>query len=227
MKSNNCYCTAAMILLGLLACRNSTGQGTTYVSNLDRPSVGSLAVGSDSWYAADFSTGKNAEWFVLNSVQLKMTNATGFPSDFLVTIHTNYNPTFGRPGASLGELVGSSDPASPGIYTYTPLSPITLYGHGALYYIVVTAGTAVAEGAYRWNTVSSYTYNPDGWGAAYSYNSINGLAWIPNNFSPQFAVNATGTPEPTTGLFFFMAGFLAVGSRYQRQDSGSRIILPG
>ena len=36
-------------VFGLLAPQTLTAQGTTYLSNLEQPSIGGLAVGSNSW----------------------------------------------------------------------------------------------------------------------------------------------------------------------------------
>src|ERR1035441_4891149 len=44
-------------VFGLLAPQIIQAQGTTYLSNLDQSSVGSVAVGSDSWLAGIFNTG--------------------------------------------------------------------------------------------------------------------------------------------------------------------------
>jgi hypothetical protein len=43
---------------------------------------GSPSVASDSWLAAEFGTGTDASGYVLNSVQLGMTDASGNPSGF-------------------------------------------------------------------------------------------------------------------------------------------------
>jgi hypothetical protein len=60
-------------------------QGTmTYVSNLDQSSVGSVAVGSNSWLTEVFRVGTNPGGYVLNSIQLAMTDAVGSPGGFQV-----------------------------------------------------------------------------------------------------------------------------------------------
>src|ERR1035441_8828957 len=126
-------------------------QGTTYLSNLDQSSVGSLPVGSNSWVAAGIYTGTNPGGYVLNSIQLAMTDASGNPSGFMAML---YNPLHGGPpsgpGTSLVTLNGSLNPVTAGTYTYAAPSNLTLPPHNE-YFIVLTAETAVANGAYEWS----------------------------------------------------------------------------
>ena len=71
-----------------------------------------------------------------------MNTASGNPSGFNVSLYSSLS---GEPYNNLGNLVGS-DPSVGGIFTYTAngltLSPSTDY------FIVLTAATPVAEGAY-------------------------------------------------------------------------------
>jgi len=134
--------------VGLFAPRIATAQGTvTYLSNLGQASAGSLAVGSDSWLAASFITGTNASGYSLNSIQLAMTDASGNPSGFTAMLYSAIGVTGVFPGSSLGTLNGSLNPVSGGIFTYTPASNPTLLPSTG-YFIVLTAGTAIANGAY-------------------------------------------------------------------------------
>ena len=59
-----------VLVFGFLAPQITQAQGTIYLSNLDQPSTGSLAVGSDSWIGVPFLTGNNVGGYVLNSFQL-------------------------------------------------------------------------------------------------------------------------------------------------------------
>ena len=167
--------------VALLAPQILQAQGTTYLSNLDQSSVGSLAVGSDSWVAGIFDTGNNAGGYVLNSIQLDMANAVGNPSGFEVRIYAASGGAL--PVILLGTLNGSLDPVTAGIYTYTPAATITLLPNGP-YDIVITAGTAVADGAYEWSYAAMNSYNPSGgWytlpgGGAGAWTSSNGSAHL-------------------------------------------------
>jgi hypothetical protein len=185
---------------------------TTFLSNLEQASAGSSAVGSDSWIAAVFFTGNNAGGYSLNSVQLGMVDASGSPANFTVTLYADANNPAGiRPGSSLGTLTGSANPASSGTYTYAAPANLIL-SPGLDYFIVITSATSIATGAYDWSLSGVNSYNPNGnWGVPSGissgvFGSANGSSW--NSLSatyPQFAVNATPTPEPG------VVGLLAVG----------------
>jgi hypothetical protein len=192
----------------LLAPQITHAQGTTtYLSNLDLTSAGSLGVGSDSWYAALFITGTNSSGYTLDSIQLAMTDATGNPSGFTAMI---YSAIFGgavTPGSNLGNLDGSLSPVAGGIFTYTPASNLTL-SSSTTYFIVLTAGTAVANGAYDWSHAGTYSYNENGGWRTFAdiLPSSDGLSWRPPILSSnaQFAINAIPVPEPDVlGLFGF------------------------
>jgi hypothetical protein len=185
--------------LALLAPQIVQAQGTMNVlSNLDQTSAGSLAVGSDSWLAFMFGTGTNSAGYTLNSIQLEMTDATGSPNGFTVMLYTGGNfPFDGSIGSSIATLDGSLNPAAGGLYTYTPDTSLTL-SPGTDYFIVLTAGTTVANGAYDWSYASTSSYNPSGhWGVIGAAGSSNGSVWhsVLGEF-PQFDINATPVPEP-------------------------------
>ena len=123
------------LAIGLLTQQIIPAQGTLYVSNLGQTSTGSYAVGSDSWYAAVFVTGTNVGGYLLDSVQLAMTDAAGNPSSFAVMIYSEKLPAIAiLPGSSLGILDGSANPSTTGIYTYTDDANITLVSD-AYYYM--------------------------------------------------------------------------------------------
>jgi hypothetical protein len=191
-----------IILTSILAPQIVRAQGTmTYLSNLGQQPDGSNAVGSDSWLAATFYTGSNANGYSLDSIQLRMADASGNPGDFTVMLYTATGTGGIFPGSSLGTLDGSLNPTTAGIYTYTPASSITL-SPGTPYFVVLTAGTAVANGAYEWSVMNTASYNPvDNWLGAVTLSSKNGLSWTtlptyPQMDFSQFAINATPIPEP-------------------------------
>jgi hypothetical protein len=205
--------------LGLFAPQILPAQGsTTFLSNVGQTSVGSNLVGSDSWLAATFFTGGNAGGYMLNSVQLSMLDSSGSPNDFTVMIYSANIGVGINPGSSVGTLTGSANPSTAGIYTYTATSALTL-SPGA-YFIVLTSGTAVANGAYDWSLsgVNSYT-STDGWrvtGGMSSgvYQSFNGASWTSLSATyPEFAINATATPEPGVIGLFALGGLLIAFQR--------------
>jgi len=190
-------------------------QGTmTYLSNLDQASAGSVAVGSNSWVAVPFTAGTNPGGYVLDSIQLAMTDASGNPSGFTVYLYTAVNggslgPLY--PSFNFATLSGSLSPAIGGIFTYTPASNITLSANMP-YFIVLTAGTAVADGAYDLSYTSANTFDSsEGWHipglntgvSTASDGTLSHPAWnLVSGDYAQFAIDATPVPEPgVLGLF--------------------------
>jgi hypothetical protein len=205
MKSSIIVCLAVALSVPQII----QAQGTmTYFSNLGQPSVGSQPVGSDSWLAIEVLTGGNRAGYSLDSIQLAMTDASGSPSGFTVMLCSNAS----SPGPVLDTLNGSLSPVSSGIYTYTPASNLTLKGNSA-YYIVITAGTAVADGAYEWSLAGANSYDSvGGWHEPGGiFTSSNGSSWSLDTGSyPQFAINATAVPEPSTLALLALGGFFLV-----------------
>ena len=191
----------------LLATRVTQAQGTmTVLSNLNQTTAGSIAVGSDSWLFEGFSTGNNPSGYVLNSIQLEMAGGSGNPSNFTVMIYNN-PPAGISPGSSIGTLNGSLNPVAGGIFTYTPASNITL-SSSKWYFIVLTAGTTVANGAYEWDYTSAFSYNPNGgWSGTGNFSSASDGSDYSNYYYlsgdyAQYAINVTDVPEPgVLGLF--------------------------
>ncbi len=188
-----------IILIGmaLVTAQLANAQSTLYLSNLVEPSVGNASIGSDSWLAESFSTGTNSRGYILNFIQLLMGTASGSPTGFTASLYGNGS----FPGHSLGSLSGSTDPSAAGLFAYTT-SGITL-SPSTVYFIVLTAGTPVAQGSYMQKYAASYNYgSDDNWILTqYRYTSADGINWdrggYPGN-GLQFAVNATGVPEPAT-----------------------------
>jgi len=191
--------------LALLAPQIVQAQGTmTYLSSLGSTSAGSLAVGSNSWWGVYWGTGTNASGYTLDSIQLAMTDATGSPSNFTVMLYEGGTFTAGLlMGTNIGTLDGSLSPTTAGLYAFTPASNITLLP-SENYEIVLTAGTAVANGAYDWSYAGTYSYNlSGGWGGGSALTSTDGINWNSSSHDyPQFAITVTDVPEPgVLGLF--------------------------
>jgi hypothetical protein len=197
------------LALGLLSPQFAQAQGTLYVSNLGLTSSSSSPVGNDSWLAVDFRTGTNAAGYSLNSFQLALADASGNPSGFTAMLYTLGGYANPGPGSSLGTLNGSLSPVTGGIYTYSPASNLTL-SRSATYFIVLTAATAVADGAYEWSVTSTHTFTlSGGWnGSADFFSSSDGSNWRQlGGPYPQFAIYATDLPVPEPSTL----GLLALG----------------
>ena len=184
-----------MALIILVASQITHAQEMGYVSNLGQSSSENYGIGNNSWYAAEFRTGSNTGGYSLDSVQLAMTDASGNPSGFTVMVYSAVDTGGPFPGSSLDTLTGSLNPTSADIYTYTPDSSLTLLP-STHYFIVLTGGTAVANGAYQWNEGGNYTQD-GGWlafaGPAFSSNGSN-WGYVPGY--PRYAITATAIPEP-------------------------------
>jgi hypothetical protein len=212
----------SVIALGsILAPQILQAQGTTYLSILGQPPDGSLAVGSDSWLAGAFQTGTNASGYSLNSIQLGMADASGNPSGFTVMLYTRGGIVAPVPGSSLGTLSGSLNPVIGGIFTYAAAPNITL-APGTPYFIVLTAETPIASGAYGWNYANTSSYNPNGgWLGAVTFSSSNGSSpWIrlgpdPQYYFSQFAINATPIPEPGVSGLLGLGGLAFLWHRWK------------
>ena len=200
-----------IIGFGLFVPRVTQAQGTLYLSNLGQTPAGSNSVGSDSWIASEIMTGANAGGYLLNSVQLAMINGSGNPSGFTAMIYSETGATGFFPGTNLCTLNGSTDPSTTGIYAYTPASNLML-SPSTIYFLVLTAGTTVANGSYEWSLTSPISYNPiDAWKAGGVWKSSDGLAWLSNSGAPQFSIAATAIPEPSSSLLLLLgSGFYSM-----------------
>ncbi len=200
------------VSVGLVSVQQLPAQGT-FVSNLGGTSVGSVAIGSDSWRGQPFTTGTNVGGYSVNSVQMQMADSTGNPAGFTVSIYNSIN---NHPGDSLGFLAGS-DPTVSGIFSYTSTGIMLL--PFKQYFVVATSLTPVVLGAYSWSIVapSSTGNSTGGWSLVQLYySSANGSAWnFDRGFTFQFAINATAVPEPSS-LVLFSCGGLCLALRLFR-----------
>jgi len=207
-----------MFVLGLFAPQIIQAQGTIYVSNLGQASTGNNLVGNNSWYAADFITGTNVGGYALNSVQLAMTDASGDPTGFMAMLYSSISGAATFPGGSLATLNGSLNPVTAGTYTYTAPSNLTL-SPNTVYFIVLTAGTAVANGAYGWSVTSTPSpgYNSYHWGGEIFFaHSSSGSSWnYTSGTYGQFAIDATAVPEPSCEILLGLGGLVFLWRRWK------------
>ena len=203
------YAVIAILAGELFAVPPAPAQGTLSVSNLGQTPVGKAAIGNNSWIAQEFFTGTNSGGYTLNSIQLLMDASSGSPSGFAVSIYSGLFT--GPPESSLGNLVGSLNPTAGGLFSYTN-SGITL-SPGSSYFVVVTAATPVAQGAYFWSAgPMGDTFGDDRWTIGHLYfTSTDGLNW--SHFRDQYfqmAIYSTALPEPSASwLLLLGSGVLA------------------
>ncbi|HVU26592.1 MAG TPA: choice-of-anchor R domain-containing protein [Verrucomicrobiae bacterium] len=190
-------------------------QGILEVSNLGKSPTNSMAIGNDSWIAQAFYVeggGADTNIYNLNSVQLLLDAASGSPSNLTVSIYTE---PFGGgpPQTNLGALTlnSSMDPIAGGIVTYNA-SGITIVP-GNAYFVVATAATSIAQGAYQWSSSTKETDNGTWVIDDVYYNSSDGSSWTKTIRQDvfQMAIYATPIPEPQIyallGLSLAYVGF--------------------
>ena len=205
---------ASWVLVAGVLC----AQGSMSVSNLDLPSVGSQAVAADSLLQAQFHTGDNPLGYVLNSVHFSMAPATGDASGFAVSL---YSHSDADPGGFLSSLNGP-DPSAGGQFVYSAggiqMEP------DSRYFLVMTAESLIADGSYEWNLVDRFENHDavDGWLIPIGYRvSSDGTDWIPTRqYTPQFGVDVTVVPEPSTILLVVFGLSSLVGGRAWRSSRG-------
>lgn len=211
----------ASFLAAISVMQFAQAQGTVYISNLDQTSARNNPVGSDSWYAADFYTGNNADGYTLDSIELAMTAAIGSPSSFTVMLYSMVGSRAPFPGSYLVALHGSPNPSTTAIFAYTSGSTYLLSPNTG-YFMVLTSGTTIANGAYNWSNVSAISYQTGGWlNDSGIYYSSNGSSWAiagGSDWNAQFAVTATAIPEPSSLVLFGLSSgiFIYVCRKFQR-----------
>lgn len=206
-----------MLLFALLAQRPLLAQGTFYFSNLAESPASSVPVGADRWFATSFDTGIHPGGYILNSITVRMAAATGNPNGFSVLLFSHREGDSRFPGSTSSALEGP-DPIEAGGFNYNGASLSLL--PATSYFIVLTATTPIATGAYSWSYTTSRTFiSSDGWGLpGFQFFSDDGQTWNRTGGAfLQFAVNATPVPEPSSlvllgcGSLIFLARI--IGSR--------------
>lgn len=199
---------STVVVAGLIALSAIRAQGILRVSNQEQAATGSMDIGSDSWLAQNFGTGTNPNGYILNSVQILMGAPSGNPTSFSVHL---YARSGNDPGTSLGSLTGP-EPTNGGILTYT--TPGIVLSPSTLYFVVATAASPVAQGAYNWSASAGPSgLSSDGWGINGWYtHSSDGLSWqMSRQYTFQMAVYASVVPEPSAWALFCIGGGALMG----------------
>ena len=188
----------------------SFAQETTVFSNIGQSPIGSLAIGNNAWCAVEFLTSTNSGGYLLDSIQLRLDTPTGTPSGLNVAVYySGLNGTFIQPVSFVQSLTGPA-PSGSGVFTFQS-SGLTLDPNRG-YFVVATALTPAATGAYRWD-ITPWVQPPADvpyWGPRpIIYQSSDGLNWTgtrPNIF--EFAINVTTIPEPSNFALLGLGGSL-------------------
>lgn len=214
--------TAGIAFVQWAATQLAISQSTVlYMSSIDKPSGGSLAVASNAWWAQGFATGGTSlGGYAIDSVQLRMADGSGMPSGFTVSLYSA-DGDFAFPANSLWTLSGPTNPSLAGVYNYTGSGIVLSPNTG--YFIVVTASQPLATGSYRLgylgpgSTVDKF----GGWILGHYVRSEAGLTWgrlTPGPF--QFAIYATPIPEPSClALLGLGGGWLLIARRFRGRRS--------
>jgi hypothetical protein len=190
----------------LFVCRTVRSQGTLYVSTLGETPTGNMEIGNDSWIAQAFYTfATDPNTYDLNAIQLLLDPASGSPSGLTVSI---YNSNNNAPETDLGALTlnGSINPSVGGTFSYTA-SGITI-SPGTTYFVVLTAATPTAEGAYEWSA-SRTGASSGNWNITdVYYSSVNGSSWTQTTRQDifQMAIYATPIPESSPWSLALLGG---------------------
>lgn len=184
-------------LITILTTLTAKSQGTLYVSNINEQTVGEDSVSSDKWITQSFLTGTNSAGYILNKVELLMSEPIGEPYGFEVYLYER-KPGQINPGDKIGELYGI-EPTDAGTYSFDA-EGIYLEPFGN-YYTVVTALSPNYEGSYMWCTTSNIKGGKDRWIIDdMNYISNDGNNWQGKRYTHQIAVYATPVPETRTML---------------------------
>jgi len=191
----------------------------TVFSNLGQTPAGSLAVASDSWRSERFFTGTNIGGYWIDSIQIQLGTPIGTPSGFSLSIYDMNGLGGFTPGNLLHSLSGP-EPFARGVFTFQSAEFFLNPNSG--YFIVATATTPLASGAFQWDTTSWVDQESvfDFRASGLLFESSDGHAWTysrPNNFV--FAVNATAIPEPSSLMLLGLGGLWWAAGRNRRTYS--------
>jgi hypothetical protein len=167
------------------------------VSNLDQPAgVGGTPIALGFfWFGTAFVTDASASSFTLDSVTLKLGDASNVSGNFFAAI---YSSVASLPATQLELLSGTANPATAGNYTFT--STGLNLSSNTTYWVIL--GVSSGAGAYSWIMPSTDTYTGP-WTiptmATHAHSENQGGSWATGDgFARQFSVSAVAVPEPSS-----------------------------
>ena len=204
--------------LSALLCFAGAAQlySTEMVSNLanaDRGLINSSCDVTNVQKQADaFTTGATASF--LNSITIKTAVGTG--TGFSLAL---YSDNASLPGTLIETLSGSVSPTTASAFTYTASGLTTLNANTT--YFWVAAGSVSGDNFVLQFTADATQSSPAAWTISDNFaSSYDGTNWTPRSGgnTPQFAINATAVPEPST--YAAIAGVAALGFvAYRRRQA--------
>jgi hypothetical protein len=205
---------ARSFLAALLVSIASVHAQTIAVSNRGQAFNASLIADATFSDAIDFTTGGTA--MDLASFTLPIQSFGGSPSGFSLSLHSGLTG-----GATLITTLTGTTPSSLADYVFLPSGATTLAAN-TTYFLVLTAASSGASSGFHWSAAA--TTNEDG-GALAGW-SIGNLRWISSNGGaswgtaagvvPQFSVEVSAIPEPSTYAAFVSGLVLFAALRVRR-----------
>ncbi len=208
--------------VALFAAIQSLPAQTTAVSNLGQPTASNnyLSIGylGSSNYSRAFSFTTGASTVAFSSVTIAMQTAVGSASGLSFSL---YSGMIGNvPSGFVASLTGNPAPLTVGNYIYSAATPPTLQP-GLTYWLVGSASSTTADTSFQLNTTYSISVdsgNLTDWqiGSGFYFNN-GGSTWtISSAYTPQFSVQYSAVPEPSTCAA--LAGLGALGfTAYRRR----------
>lgn len=205
------FLPAAALALGLFLAGTGSASAQTMVavSNLDEPAYAGLQVYTtdSSFYirrGQSFTTGDSAT--LLESITVRISHANTPGTGFNVALYSDLE---GNPGSLIETLSGDNNPSS-GDYTYTSSGSLQLAANST-YWWVASMTQGGNQNISLTGTTSTAETGLSGWtiGNSHAYSLSADGDWSSSSPNlPQFSLNVSAVPEPSTYAAF--AGFAAL-----------------
>lgn len=212
MKTKIPSVVAALFAVLLLVSTPNPARGVIVLSNLGQPTDVAFPADAGTWYAVGFVTSAHPGGWNLLGATLDMATAGNNSGNFFVSIY-DASGAGGAPGAVVGNLSGSANPATAGQYAYSAGPGLSL-ASATPYWLA--AGVTSGSGSYHWNTVGSvaetgaWSFSPNSLGFYFSPSWVAGSGGWNFKFALEAEpVGGAAVPEPGT---WAAAALLACGA---------------
>jgi hypothetical protein len=206
----------AMILCVALGVPGASRADVIIFDNLNTPSPDAmLDVSFTQWDAQSFTVGPSNIQLSLAELNLAAAQSSG--GNFFLRLYNNSGTNL--PGSALETLVGNSNPAAAGIYSYTGS---TLLSANTKYWIVAGVSTG-GGGNYQWRfELPANVEVGQSIGSIVSF--TQGQSWLVLNDGPPlltFNMRVSGVPEPS-GFVLTTVG-LAIGLGLRKRKTSNQL----